>query len=141
MTDTEPTEKSQYKRLKRGVIRRRGRVRLGRQIDGSENEGESIIRAQHSTPGELIWANEQGALVFTKARYRVGESLALTLMLGDGPPLETVGEVVGVKKVEKHGGYLAKFIFFCPNPEQVETIDDFLLRIDSVVAQEMKMVL
>ena len=141
MTGPEPTEKSQYKMLKQRMIRRWGRVRLGRQIEGSEIGGESIVRAQHSTPGELIWVNEQGALVFTKARHRVGESLALTLMLGDGPPLETVGEVVGVKKVEKHSGYLAKFIFLCPNPEQVETIDDFLLKIDSVVAQELEMVL
>ena len=79
--------------------------------------------------------------MFTKAPLRMGESLALTLTLGNGGPLRAVGEVIGGKKVEKHGGYLAKFNFLCPNPEHVETIDYFLFQIDSVVAQEMKMVI
>lgn len=141
MTDTEPTEKSEYRRLKRRVIRRRGRVVLGGKIGGDENGGESTIRAQHTTSVRLIWINEQGAWVFTKTRHRAGESFALTLLFAEESPIAIVGEVVGMRKMEKHGGYLVKFNFLYPDPEQVETIDNLLFEIDSAVAQEMRMVL
>ena len=78
--------------------------------------------------------------MFTKAPLCMGESLALTMSLGGGDPLREVGEVIARKKVAKHGGYLAKLKFLRPNPEHVEAVDSFLIEIDSVVAQEMRLV-
>ena len=141
MLETELNEKSLYKRLRRRAIRRRSKVVLNRKGSGCEDRSDPRILVNHSTPARLIELSRGGAAVFTKAPLRMGESLALTLTLGKESPLRAVGEVIGGKKVEKHGGYLAQFKFLCPNPEHVETIDHFLVEIDSLIAQEMKMVL
>lgn len=141
MIDSEPNGKCLYRKLRRRAIRRGGKVILSLKSDSSENQNECLIQARQLTPGRLIGVNEQGAVVFTKDRHRVGDSLALTLVLGDRPPLRTVGEVAGVKKVEKHGGYLTKLDFPCPKPEHDTAINQFLVQIDSRVAQEMEAVL
>ena len=141
MSDTELNEKPLYKRLRRRAIRRRSEVVLDRNGGGYEDQSDPRIHQNHSIPARLIELSRGSAVVFSKAPLCMGESLALTLTLGRGGPLRAVGEVIGRKKVKKHGGYLAKFNFLWPNPEHVETIEHFLVEIDSVVAQEMKMVL
>ncbi len=141
MIDAELDEKSLYKRLRQRAIRRRSKVALPRNASGCEDESDPRINLDHSIPARLIELSRGGAIVFSKAPLCMGESLALTLTLGRGGPLRAVGEVIGRKKVKKHGGYLAKFNFLWPNPEHVETIEHFLVEIDSVVAQEMRMVL
>ncbi len=141
MIDTRLNEKSLYKRLRQRAIRRRSRVVLDRNGGTCENQSNPRIHVNHSTPARLIELSRGGAIIFSKAPLCMGESLALTLTLGRGGPLRTVGEVIGRKKVKKHGGYLAKFNFLWPNPEHVETIEHFHVEIDSVVAQEMRMVL
>lgn len=139
MFDAKLNEKSLYKRLRRRAIRRRSKVLLDRKDGGREHLAGARIGVNRSTPAKLIELSTQGAAVFTKAPLCMGESLALTLTLGAGDPLREVGEVVGRKKVEKHGGYLAKLKFLRPNPEHVEAVDSFLIEIDSVVAQEMRL--
>ena len=141
MIDTKLNEKSLYKRLRQRAIRRRSKVVLDRNGGGCEDQSDPRIDVNHSTPARLIELSRGGAAVFTRAPLCMGESLALTLTLGKGSPLRAVGEVIGGKKVKKHGGYLAQFNFSCPNPEHVEIIEHFLVEIDFVVAQEMKMVL
>lgn len=141
MFDTELNEKSLYKRLRQRAIRRRSKVVLDRKGGGCEDLSDPRIHENPSTPAKLLELSREGAAVFTKAPLCMGETLALILTLGKGDSLRAIAEVIGGKKVEKHGGYMAKFNFLCPNPEQVETIDCFLVEIDSAVAREMKMVL
>ena len=141
MIDTKLNEKSLYKRLRRRAIRSRSKVVLDGKGGGCEDRSDPRIRVKNATPARLIELSRGGAAVFTEAPLCMVESLALTLTLGKGGPLRAVGEVIGGKKVEKHGGYLAKFKFLCPKPEHVETIDRFLVEIDSEVAQKMRMVL
>ena len=141
MIDTKPEEKSLYKKLRQRAIRRRSKVVLPRNARSCEDRPDPRVQVNRSTPARLIELSRGGATVFSKAPLCMGESLALTLTLGRGGPLRAVGEVIGRKKVKKHGGYLAKFNFLWLNPEQVETIEHFLVEIDSVVAQEMRMVI
>lgn len=141
MIDTELNGKSLYRKLRRRAIRRGGKVILSRKKGSGEDQIESLVGAKQLTPSRLIGVNEQGAVVFTKDRHRVGDSLDLTLVLGDRPPLRTIVEVAGIKMVKKHDGYLTKLDFPRPKPEHEMTINQFLLDIDSLVAQEMRMVL
>lgn len=140
MCDAKLNEKSLYRRLRRRAIRHRSKVLLDRKDGGCKHLSNPRIGINHSTPARLIELSTQGAAVFTKAPLCMGESLALTLTLGAGDPLREVGEVIGRKKVEKHGGYLAKLKFLRPNPEHAEAVDSFLIEIDSVVAQEMRLI-
>ena len=139
MFDAALSEKFLLKRLRRRAIRHRSQVLLDRKDGGYKHPSNLRIGVNHSIPARLIELSTQGAAVFTKAPLYMGESLALTMSLGGGDPLREVGEVIARKKVAKHGGYLAKLKFLRPNPKHVETVDRFLLDIESEVAKEMRL--
>lgn len=138
MDDKQPNENSQYRRLRRRTLRRRSEVTLERIIGFDESQAAPLIHNEQSVPGRLIDLNGKAAAIFTKTRLDMGETLSLTLTLGDESPLRTDGEVIALKRVDKHGGYLATISLHHTNREHRTTIDWFLADIEFLTAQEMK---
>ena len=141
MADKQPNQNSQYRRLRRRAVRQRSKVSVDRIADDCRNHAAPLIHDEHLVQSKLIDLRGQTAAVFTKIRLNMGEMLALTLTLGNELPVRTVGEVIALKRVEKHGGYLATISFLCINHEHRTTVDQFLAGIELLITQEMKRVL